>query len=151
MGSGNGGRSRTTNPLDVWRLTLLAVSSLLFLCGTSGRSGTAHQKVVRRKRAMTTPSTSSSRARGGALQLQRQKAAGSRLQYEIGHTAAAAKYLGPRFEYKTSVGLCATLVVIGSGDPLLGDQETDDRYGRAAGWIVEKIARPGEPGRARDR
>jgi D-alanyl-D-alanine carboxypeptidase/D-alanyl-D-alanine-endopeptidase (penicillin-binding protein 4) len=56
-------------------------------------------------------------------------------------TAAALKYLGPRFEYKTSVGLCGpTLVVVGSGDPLLGDKETDDRYSRPSGWVLEKIA-----------
>jgi D-alanyl-D-alanine carboxypeptidase/D-alanyl-D-alanine-endopeptidase (penicillin-binding protein 4) len=39
------------------------------------------------------------------------------------------------------VGLCGdSLVVIGSGDPLLGDQETDDRYSRARGWVFEEIA-----------
>ena len=55
-------------------------------------------------------------------------------------TAAALKYLGAGFEYKTRVGLQnGALVVIGSGDPLLGDKSTDDRYGRPAGWIFEKI------------
>ena len=56
-------------------------------------------------------------------------------------TAAALKYLGPNFEYKTQVALYnETLVVIGSGDPLLGDKDTDDKHGRPAGWIFEKIA-----------
>lgn len=56
-------------------------------------------------------------------------------------TAAALKYLGPNFEYKTQVALYKdTLVVIGSGDPLLGDKDTDDRHGRQAGWVFEKIA-----------
>ncbi len=56
-------------------------------------------------------------------------------------TAAALKYLGPGYEYKTKVGLCGdTLVIIGSGDPLLGDKETDDKYGRKAGWIFENIS-----------
>jgi D-alanyl-D-alanine carboxypeptidase/D-alanyl-D-alanine-endopeptidase (penicillin-binding protein 4) len=56
-------------------------------------------------------------------------------------TAAALKYLGPSFEYKTQVALSDdTLVVIGSGDPLLGDKYTDDRYGRENGWIFAKIA-----------
>ncbi len=56
-------------------------------------------------------------------------------------TAAALKYLGPNFEYKTRVVLQDdTLVVIGSGDPLLGDKDTDDKHGRQAGWIFEKIA-----------
>ena len=56
-------------------------------------------------------------------------------------SAAALKYLGPDFEYKTKVGLCDdTLVVIGSGDPLLGDEKTDARYGREPGWIFKDIA-----------
>jgi len=56
-------------------------------------------------------------------------------------SAAALKYLGPDYEYKTRVGLCGdTLVVIGSGDPLLGDEKTDDKYGRERGWIFKDIA-----------
>jgi D-alanyl-D-alanine carboxypeptidase/D-alanyl-D-alanine-endopeptidase (penicillin-binding protein 4) len=56
-------------------------------------------------------------------------------------TAAALKYLGPTFEYRTRVALSdSTLVVIGSGDPLLGDKYTDDRYGRESGWVFAKIA-----------
>jgi len=55
-------------------------------------------------------------------------------------TAAALKYLGADFEYRTRVGRQnGALVVIGSGDPLLGDKSTDDRYGRPTGWIFEKI------------
>jgi D-alanyl-D-alanine carboxypeptidase/D-alanyl-D-alanine-endopeptidase (penicillin-binding protein 4) len=55
-------------------------------------------------------------------------------------TAAALRYLGADFEYRTKVGWQnGTLVVLGSGDPLLGDPSTDDRYGRPAGWIFEKI------------
>lgn len=55
-------------------------------------------------------------------------------------TAAALKYLGPDYEYKTKVGLCGnTLAVIGAGDPLLGDKVTDVKYGREAGWIFEDI------------
>jgi D-alanyl-D-alanine carboxypeptidase/D-alanyl-D-alanine-endopeptidase (penicillin-binding protein 4) len=53
-------------------------------------------------------------------------------------TAAALKYLGPDYEYKTKVGLCGdTLVIIGAGDPLLGDKVTDAKYGREVGWIFE--------------
>ncbi len=56
-------------------------------------------------------------------------------------TAAALKYLGPDYEYKTKVGLCDdTLLVIGSGDPLLGDEKTDAKYGREKGWIFKDIA-----------
>jgi D-alanyl-D-alanine carboxypeptidase/D-alanyl-D-alanine-endopeptidase (penicillin-binding protein 4) len=56
-------------------------------------------------------------------------------------TAAALKYLGQDFEYRTRVGLCdETLVVIGSGDPILGDKETDARRGRDNGWMFERIA-----------
>jgi len=55
-------------------------------------------------------------------------------------SAAALKYLGPRYEYETKVGLCdGTLVVIGGGDPLLGDKVTDARYSRKDGWIFEDI------------
>jgi D-alanyl-D-alanine carboxypeptidase/D-alanyl-D-alanine-endopeptidase (penicillin-binding protein 4) len=56
-------------------------------------------------------------------------------------TAAALKFLGPDYVYKTKVGLCDnTLVVIGSGDPLLGDKVTDAKYGREYGWIFKEIA-----------
>ncbi len=55
-------------------------------------------------------------------------------------TAAALKHLGPQFEYRTKVyWQNSTLMILGSGDPLLGDQNTDDRYSRPAGWIFEKI------------
>lgn len=55
-------------------------------------------------------------------------------------TAAALRYLGADFEYRTRVGLSdGTLVVIGSGDPLLGDRETDSQYGRQNGWVFEQI------------
>jgi len=55
-------------------------------------------------------------------------------------TAAALKYLGPTFEYRTRVGLSnGTLVVLASGDPILGDKETDAKYGRQSGWVFEKI------------
>ena len=56
-------------------------------------------------------------------------------------TAAAVHFLGTEFEYVTKVGLCGnSLVVIGSGDPLLGDEKTDNNYGRARGWIFADIA-----------
>lgn len=56
-------------------------------------------------------------------------------------TAAALKYLGPNYEFKTKVGLCGeSLVIKGGGDPLLGDKVTDAKYGRKVGWIFEDIA-----------
>ncbi|MHC4482508.1 MAG: D-alanyl-D-alanine carboxypeptidase/D-alanyl-D-alanine endopeptidase [Planctomycetota bacterium] len=55
-------------------------------------------------------------------------------------TAAALKYLGPNYKYKTKVGLCGdTLVIIGSGDPLLGHKVTDAKHGRRVGWIFKDI------------
>jgi len=55
-------------------------------------------------------------------------------------TAAALKFLGPDYKYKTKVGLCGdTLVVIGSGDPLLGDKVTDAKREREVGWIFKDI------------
>lgn len=55
-------------------------------------------------------------------------------------SATALRYLGPDYVYRTKVGLCGdTLVVIGSGDPLLGDERTDEKYGREPGWIFKDI------------
>jgi len=55
-------------------------------------------------------------------------------------TAAALKYLGPNYEYKTKVGLCGdTLVIVGGGDPLLGDKVADAKYDKKAGWLFEDI------------
>jgi D-alanyl-D-alanine carboxypeptidase/D-alanyl-D-alanine-endopeptidase (penicillin-binding protein 4) len=55
-------------------------------------------------------------------------------------TAAALKYLGHNYKYKTKVGLCNdTLAIIGSGDPLLGDKATNAKYKRKAGWIFKDI------------
>jgi len=55
-------------------------------------------------------------------------------------TAAAVSILGADFEYVTRIGLSGgDLVVIGSGDPLLGDEKTDAKYGRDKGWIFADI------------
>jgi len=56
-------------------------------------------------------------------------------------SAAALKYLGADYVYKTKVGLSGNaLVIIGSGDPLLGDEKTDAKYDRKPGWIFKDIA-----------
>ncbi len=56
-------------------------------------------------------------------------------------TAAALEYLGPNFKYQTKVGLSGdTLVIIASGDPLLGDKVTDTKYDREDYWIFKDIA-----------
>jgi D-alanyl-D-alanine carboxypeptidase/D-alanyl-D-alanine-endopeptidase (penicillin-binding protein 4) len=56
-------------------------------------------------------------------------------------SAAALEYLGADYEYKTRVGLCRdTLVVIGSGDPLLGDKDTDGKYSREPGSVFRETA-----------
>jgi len=56
-------------------------------------------------------------------------------------SAAALTKLGPDFVYETRVGLSGrALVVIGSGDPLLGDRETDEQVGRRRGWLFDDIA-----------
>jgi D-alanyl-D-alanine carboxypeptidase/D-alanyl-D-alanine-endopeptidase (penicillin-binding protein 4) len=55
-------------------------------------------------------------------------------------SAAALEHLGPDFAFITRVGLCGdALVVIGSGDPLLGDKETDARNGRLAQPVIQDI------------
>ncbi|RKY04267.1 MAG: D-alanyl-D-alanine carboxypeptidase/D-alanyl-D-alanine-endopeptidase, partial [Planctomycetota bacterium] len=56
-------------------------------------------------------------------------------------SAAALHYLGPNYEFTTKVGLRGrTLVVIGGGDPLLGDPETDEKHGRKPGRLFADIA-----------
>lgn len=55
-------------------------------------------------------------------------------------TAAALKYLGGGYQFKTQIGLSGgDLVIIGGGDPLLGDKKTDAKYGRVSGWIFDDI------------
>ncbi len=55
-------------------------------------------------------------------------------------TAAALKFLGSDFEYKTQVGLCDnTLVIIGSGDPLFGDRKADTKKGKKIGWVLDDV------------
>lgn len=55
-------------------------------------------------------------------------------------TAAALHYLGPDYEFKTIAAMSGkSLVVLGGGDPLFGDNLTDATYGRPKGWIFEKI------------
>ncbi len=56
-------------------------------------------------------------------------------------TAAAQYYLGGKFACTTQVGLLGdSLVVIGGGDPLLGDLKTDEKHERKPGWIFDDIA-----------
>ena len=55
-------------------------------------------------------------------------------------SAAALHYLGPDYQFKTRIALLGNnLVVIGGGDPVLGDPQIDQRYGRNPGWIFEHI------------
>lgn len=56
-------------------------------------------------------------------------------------SAAALHYLGPDYRYETKVGMLGDdLVVIGGGDPLLGDPEQDGAQGRTPGWVIDRIA-----------
>jgi D-alanyl-D-alanine carboxypeptidase/D-alanyl-D-alanine-endopeptidase (penicillin-binding protein 4) len=56
-------------------------------------------------------------------------------------TAAALHYLGPDFQYVTRIAMLDdSLVIIASGDPLLGDQKTDAVLNRPNGWIFQSIA-----------
>jgi D-alanyl-D-alanine carboxypeptidase/D-alanyl-D-alanine-endopeptidase (penicillin-binding protein 4) len=55
-------------------------------------------------------------------------------------SAAALEHLGKDFAFVTRVGLCGdALVVMGSGDPLLGDKETDARNGRRPQPVIQDI------------
>lgn len=56
-------------------------------------------------------------------------------------SAAALHYLGPEYTFRTKVGLMKdSLVVIGGGDPLLGDMMTDEKNGRKNDWVFKDIA-----------
>ncbi|HSV26286.1 MAG TPA: D-alanyl-D-alanine carboxypeptidase/D-alanyl-D-alanine-endopeptidase, partial [Sedimentisphaerales bacterium] len=55
-------------------------------------------------------------------------------------SAAALSILGADFQYVTQVGLAGDdLVIIGSGDPLLGDRINDERAGKPIGWVLDDI------------
>ena len=55
-------------------------------------------------------------------------------------TAAAIAYLGRDYTFKTKLGTRGEdLIVIGGGDPLLGDRTNDEKHSRKAGWIFEDI------------
>jgi D-alanyl-D-alanine carboxypeptidase/D-alanyl-D-alanine-endopeptidase (penicillin-binding protein 4) len=55
-------------------------------------------------------------------------------------SAAALERLGPDYKFTTRVGMLGnTLVVIGGGDPLFGDESTDARNDRKPGWVFGDI------------
>jgi D-alanyl-D-alanine carboxypeptidase/D-alanyl-D-alanine-endopeptidase (penicillin-binding protein 4) len=55
-------------------------------------------------------------------------------------SAAGLEYMGRNFSFVTRAGLCGdALVVKGSGDPLLGDKETDARNGRGLEPFIKEI------------
>lgn len=55
-------------------------------------------------------------------------------------TAAALTYLGPDYQFTTRIEMLGSkLVVIGAGDPLLGDQINDKKHNRPPGWLIEDI------------
>jgi D-alanyl-D-alanine carboxypeptidase/D-alanyl-D-alanine-endopeptidase (penicillin-binding protein 4) len=56
-------------------------------------------------------------------------------------SAAALEYLGPDFAFVTRVGVSGdAVVVLGGGDPLLGDKETDVRNGRRGRPVIQDMA-----------
>ncbi len=56
-------------------------------------------------------------------------------------SAAALAYLGPDYQFETKLAMLGdTLVVIGSGDPLLGDADIDLKYNRSENWLFDDIA-----------
>ncbi len=55
-------------------------------------------------------------------------------------SASALHFLGPEYQYKTLIGLQdKALVIVGSGDPLLGDKVTDEKHGRNPNWLFDEI------------
>lgn len=56
--------------------------------------------------------------------------------------ASALHYLGADYEFTTLVALHGrSLIVIGGGDPLFCDPQTDKQNGKNAGWLFEDIAK----------
>jgi len=56
-------------------------------------------------------------------------------------SAAALEYLGGGFFYQTRVGIVGdSLVVIGSGDPMLGDKATAEKNGFDPRWMLKDIS-----------
>ena len=55
-------------------------------------------------------------------------------------SAAALHYLGSEYQFQTQLAMLGnSVVVIGGGDPLLGDTQVDQRYGRKPGWIFREL------------
>jgi D-alanyl-D-alanine carboxypeptidase/D-alanyl-D-alanine-endopeptidase (penicillin-binding protein 4) len=55
-------------------------------------------------------------------------------------STAALHYLGAEYQFQTRLAMLNNnLVVIGGGDPVLGDEQIDQRYGRKPGWVFEQI------------
>ena len=55
-------------------------------------------------------------------------------------TSAGLAYLGKEYKFTTKAGMLGKdLVIIGGGDPLLGDAEADDKRGRTGGWVFDDI------------
>ena len=55
-------------------------------------------------------------------------------------SAAAVEYLGRDFAFVTRVGMCGdALIIKGSGDPLLGDKETDAGNDRSSHPVIQEI------------
>ena len=55
-------------------------------------------------------------------------------------SAAALAFLGPEYEYQTKLAVLGDkLVIIGSGDPLLGDVVNDSEHNRSEHWLFADI------------
>ena len=55
-------------------------------------------------------------------------------------SAAAIDFLGGDYKFTTKFGLSGgNLIVIGGGDPLLGDSVTDSQPGKKPGWLFDDI------------
>jgi len=56
-------------------------------------------------------------------------------------SAAALRYLGSDYQFKTHLAMLEdTLVIIGGGDPLLGDEATNNKLGKENHWLLDHIA-----------
>ncbi|WP_146662589.1 D-alanyl-D-alanine carboxypeptidase/D-alanyl-D-alanine-endopeptidase [Anaerohalosphaera lusitana] len=57
-------------------------------------------------------------------------------------TAAALHYLGPEYEFRTRLCMAGSnVVVVGGGDPLLGDRELARSYDKDPDWVVDDMVK----------
>lgn len=124
-----------------YSIKIAAVTAVLLL-QTAGRANTIAEIIGRPNQKNTEFSILAVRADDGTVLYRRNsdKPMIPASNMKIITSAAALHYLGADYEYRTRLAMLGDdLVVIGGGDPVLGDTTVDQRHGRTPNWIVEQI------------